>query len=33
MQLVYFVDSIEDNHNIVRYRFETDSAVKNRLLL
>ena len=33
MELVYLVDIFEDNHNIVRDRFETQSAnvIKNRL--
>ena len=31
MQLVYLVDIFEDNHNIARDRFETDSVMKNRL--
>ena len=35
MQLVYLIDIFEDNHNIVRDRFETDSVnmMKNRLLV
>ena len=31
MQLVYLVDIFEDNHNVVRDRFETYSVMKNRL--
>ena len=35
MQLIYPVDIFEDNYNIVRDRFETDSVnvMKNRLLV
>ena len=35
MQLVYFIGIFEDNYNIVRDRFETDSVnvVKNRPLV
>ena len=35
MQLIYLTDIFEDNYNIVRDRFETDSVnvMKNRLLV
>ena len=35
MQLIYPIDIFEDNYNIVRDRFETDSVnvMKNRLLV
>ena len=35
MQLVYLIDIFENNYNIVRDRFETDSVnmMKNRLLV
>ena len=35
MLLVYLIDKIEDNHNTVCDRFETDSVnvMKNRLLV
>ena len=35
MQLVYLIGIFEDNHNIVRDLFETDSVnvMKNRLLV
>ena len=35
MQLIYLADIFEDNYNIVRDRFETDSVnvMKNRLLI
>ena len=35
MQLVYLIDIFEDNYNIVRDRFETDSVsvIKNRPLV
>ena len=35
MQLVYLTDTFEDNHNIVRDLFPTDSVnmMKNRLLV
>ena len=34
MQLIYLADIFEDNYNIVRDRFETDSVnvMKNKLL-
>ena len=35
MQLIYFIDIFEDNYNMVRDRFETDSGnvMKNRPLV
>ena len=35
MQLICLIDIFEDNYNIVRDRFETDSVnvIKNRLLV
>ena len=35
MQLIYFIDIFEDNYNVVRDRFETDSVnvMKNRPLV
>ena len=35
MELIYAIDIFEDNYNIVRDRFETDSgnAMKNRTLV
>ena len=35
MQLIYLIDIFEDNYNIVRDRFETDSVdvMKNRPLV
>ena len=35
MQLIYLIDIFQDNHNIVRGRFERDSVnlMKNRLLV
>ena len=35
MQLIYLIDIFEDNYNIVRDRFETDSVnvMKNRSLV
>ena len=35
MQLIYLADIFEDNYNIVRDRFETDSVnvMKNKLLV
>ena len=35
MQLIYFIDIFEDNYNVVRDRFETDSVnvTKNRPLV
>ena len=34
MKLIYLIDIFEDNYNIVRDRFETDSVnlMKNRML-
>ena len=35
MQLIYLIDIFQDNYNIIRDRFETDSVnvVKNRLIV
>ena len=35
MQLIYLIDIFQDNYNIVRDRFKTDSVkvMKNRLLV
>ena len=35
MQLIYPIDTFEDNYNVVRDHFETDSVnvMKNRLLV
>ena len=35
MQLIYLIDIFQDNYNIVRDRFETDSVnmMKNKLLV
>ena len=32
MQIVYFIDNFEDNHNIVLNSFVTDSVMKNGTL-